>query len=55
MWHREIFCLVDYACAFVIGLDWLDGARWTEEQIRNLPYVAITRARERLYMLNASK
>jgi len=45
----------DYACAFVIGLDWLDGSRWTEEQIRNLTYVAITRARERLYMLNASK
>jgi len=40
----------DYACVFVIGLDWLDGARWTEEQIRNLTYVAITRARERLYI-----
>lgn len=24
------------------------GKRWTEEQIRNLTYVAITRARERL-------
>lgn len=40
----------DYACVFVIGLDWLDGIRWTEEQIRNLTYVAITRARERLYI-----
>ena len=40
----------DYACAFVIGLDWLDESRWTEEQIRNLTYVAITRARERLYI-----
>jgi len=40
----------DYACVFVIGLDWIDGARWTEEQIRNLTYVAITRARERLFV-----
>ena len=40
----------DYACVFVIGLDWLDGTRWTEEQIRNLTYVAIARTRERLYM-----
>lgn len=26
----------DYACVFVIGLDWLQGDRWTEEQIKNL-------------------
>jgi hypothetical protein len=38
----------DYACVFVIGLDWLDGKRWAEEQVKNLTYVAITRARERL-------
>jgi len=40
----------DYACVFVIGLDWLEGTRCTEEQIRNLTYVAITRARARLYV-----
>lgn len=40
----------DYACVFVIGLDWLDKKRWSDEQIRNLTYVAITRARERLYI-----
>lgn len=40
----------DYACVFVIGLDWLDNRRWSDEQIRNLTYVAITRARERLYI-----
>ena len=45
----------DYACVFVIGLDWLEGARWTEEQVKNLTYVAITRARERLYLLNVSQ
>jgi len=45
----------DYACVFVIGLDWLEGARWTAEQVKNLTYVAITRARERLYLLNVSQ
>lgn len=40
----------DYACVFVIGLDWLDGTRWNAEQIKNLTYVAVTRARERLYI-----
>jgi hypothetical protein len=40
----------DYACVFVIGLDWLHGGRWTEEQARNLTYVGITRARERLFI-----
>jgi len=40
----------DYACVFVIGLDWFEGARWTAEQVKNITYVAITRARERLYI-----
>jgi superfamily I DNA/RNA helicase len=31
----------DYACVFLLGLDWLTpGARWSEEQIRKLVYVA---------------
>ena len=39
----------DYACVFVLGLDWLvPGIRWTVEQIRKLAYVAVTRGRERL-------
>jgi ATP-dependent exoDNAse (exonuclease V) beta subunit len=42
----------DYACVFVVGLDWLDQTRWTAEQIRRLTYVAITRARERLFICN---
>ena len=45
----------DYACVFVIGLDWFNPERWSEEQIRNLTYVALTRARERLYLLNVSQ
>ncbi len=40
----------DYAAVFVIGLDVLDQSRWTEEQINRLTYVAITRARFRLYI-----
>ncbi len=35
---------------FVIGLDLLGQSRWTEEQINCLAYVAITRARFRLYI-----
>jgi len=40
----------DYACVFLLGLDWLAPGRWTEEQIRRLAYVAVTRARERLFI-----
>lgn len=40
----------DYAAVFAVGLDFLDQSRWTEEQITNLTYVAITRARYRLYI-----
>jgi len=39
-----------YACAFLLGLDWLAQGRWTEEQIRRLAYVAVTRAKERLFI-----
>ncbi len=41
----------DYACVFLIGLDMLEpGEIWSEEQLVNLTYVAITRARYRLYI-----
>ena len=40
----------DYACVFLLGLDWLAPGRWTEEQIRRLAYVAVTRAREKLFI-----
>jgi superfamily I DNA/RNA helicase len=40
----------DYACVFLLGLDWMSLGRWTEEQIRRLAYVAVTRARERLFI-----
>ena len=41
----------DYACVFLIGLDLLEpGERWSEEQLKSLAYVAITRARYQLYV-----
>lgn len=43
---------LDWACVFLLGLDALEpGDRWTEEQIRNLAYVGITRARHQLFIL----
>jgi hypothetical protein len=39
----------DYAAVLVVGLDFLDQSRWTAKQINCLTYVAITRARFRLY------
>jgi superfamily I DNA and RNA helicase len=41
---------LDYACVFLVGLDSLEPDGWTEGQIRNLTYVAITRARHRLFI-----
>lgn len=41
----------DYTAVFVLGLDWLSpGKRWTEEQIRKMAYVAVTRAREKIFI-----
>ena len=41
---------LDYACVFLVGLDQVDPGVWTEDQIRRLVYVAITRARHRLFI-----
>ena len=41
---------LDYACVFLLGLDGLPSASWSEVQIRKLVYVGITRARHRLYI-----
>ncbi|HPN98615.1 MAG TPA: 3'-5' exonuclease [Syntrophorhabdaceae bacterium] len=41
----------DYACVFLTGLDMLvPHELWTEEQLISLAYVAVTRARYRLYI-----
>jgi superfamily I DNA/RNA helicase len=39
---------LDYSVVFILGLDYLTPKGWTEEQIDNLVYVGITRARYRL-------
>jgi len=41
---------LDYSCVFLIGLDLLEPDRWSEEQIDKMTYVAVTRARYRLYI-----
>jgi len=40
----------DFSCVFLIGLDYLEPKGWTEEQINNLVYVGMTRARYQLYI-----
>jgi superfamily I DNA/RNA helicase len=41
---------LDYACVFLLGLDSPKVEEWQAEVARNLTYVAITRAREWLYV-----
>lgn len=43
---------MDYSCVFLLGLDYLKSKdeRWTDEQIKKLAYVGVTRARYYLYM-----
>ncbi|UCG66199.1 MAG: AAA family ATPase [Deltaproteobacteria bacterium] len=41
---------LDYACVFVVGLDSLKEDGWSKEQLRNLAYVVITRARYQLFI-----
>ncbi len=42
---------LDYAAVIVLGLDMVEpGERWDQQQLENIAYVAITRARYRLYV-----
>ncbi|MFC1812866.1 DEAD/DEAH box helicase [Thermodesulfobacteriota bacterium] len=40
----------DFSHVFLLGLDYLEGKRWSEDQINRLTYVAITRARYQLFI-----
>jgi superfamily I DNA/RNA helicase len=41
---------LDFACVFLVGFDFLEpSTHWTDAQMASLAYVAITRARTRLY------
>ncbi len=42
--------VLDFSCVFLIGLDFLKEERQSMNQINNLTYVAITRARYRLFI-----
>jgi superfamily I DNA/RNA helicase len=41
---------LDYSVVFLLGLDFLEPKSWSEEQIKKLIYVAITRARYQLFI-----
>ena len=41
---------LDYACVVLLGLDFMDDDKLTEEHLRNLVHVGITRARYRLFI-----
>ncbi len=41
---------LDYSCVFLVGLDFIESGRWSEEQINKLTYVAMTRARDQLFI-----
>jgi hypothetical protein len=40
----------DYSCVFVLGLEQVGQEHWASRQLEQLAYVAITRARDRLYI-----
>jgi hypothetical protein len=41
---------LDYSHLFLVGLDYMKPKQWTESQIERLAYVAMTRARDQLYI-----
>jgi superfamily I DNA and RNA helicase len=41
---------LDYACVFLLSLDYLETKSWSQSQIEKLTYVAITRARYQLFV-----
>jgi superfamily I DNA/RNA helicase len=41
---------LDYSAVFILGLDFLEPKGWTAAQIERLTYVAVTRARYRLFI-----
>jgi superfamily I DNA/RNA helicase len=41
---------LDFSCVFMIGLDYLEPKGSTEDQVNNLVYVGMTRARYQLFI-----
>jgi len=46
---------LDYDCMFLLGLDLIDAGGWSEKQIDNLVYVALTRAKYWLFIPYVNK
>ena len=46
---------LDFSCAFLVGLDFLEPGKMSLGQMKNLAYVGITRARHRLFIPYLSK
>ena len=40
----------DYSCVFLVGFDFIENKNWTDDQIEKLIYVAVTRARDQLFI-----
>lgn len=45
----------DYSCVFLIGLGFMEEENWTKDQIEKMIYVAITRARDQLFIPYVNK
>jgi superfamily I DNA/RNA helicase len=45
----------DYSCVFLIGLGFMEEEKWTKDQIEKMIYVAITRARDQLFIPYVNK
>ncbi|MFH1983421.1 MAG: 3'-5' exonuclease, partial [Pseudomonadota bacterium] len=41
---------LDWANVFIVGIDYIEPKEWSENQIRRLIYVGLTRARYRLFI-----
>ena len=41
---------LDFSCVFLVGLDFLEPEKMSWDQMKNLTYVGITRARHRLFI-----
>lgn len=46
---------LDFSCVFLVGLDFLEPGKMSWDQMKNLTYVGITRARYRLFIPYLSK
>ena len=41
---------LDFSCVFLVGFDNIDNSVWTAEEVDRMVYVAVTRARDQLWI-----